>query len=239
MNREEKNRVEKHSIIAHYDDQGVMSRSTEYCGNIFLRYMNQKGSVLELGPAEGIMTDLLAPCFGDYTVVDGAGFFVEAIKERHPDIQGYGCLFEEFKPTRKWNNIVLGHVLEHVENPVEILKSCATWLAGEGVLVAAVPNSHSLHRQAAVYMGMLESEKQLNETDLKNGHRRVYDVETLKADFLSAGFSIKKTGGYWLKPESNGQINKNWDNRMIDAFMHLGEQYPDIAGEIYIIAQRG
>lgn len=39
INAEEKNRVMERSGIAHYNDQGVMSRSTEYCGNIFLKHM--------------------------------------------------------------------------------------------------------------------------------------------------------------------------------------------------------
>ena len=85
-------------------------------------------------------------------------------------------------------------------------------------------------------MGLLETEKQMNDTDRKNGHRRVYDITTLKNDFTSAGLNIVSSGGYWLKPESNKQINDNWNDNMIDAFLKLGEKYPDIAGEIYVIA---
>lgn len=44
-------------------------------------------------------------------------------------------------------------------------------------------------------------------------------------------------GGYWLKPVSNGQIEENWTGKMVEAFMKLGERYPDIAAEIYIIAK--
>ena len=103
-------------------------------------------------------------------------------------------------------------------------------------MLAAVPNSHSIHRQAAVYMGLLEYEKQLNETDEKNGHRRVYDMESLKKDFLNAGYEIESSGGYWLKPLSNGQINQYWNEEMIQAFLVLGEKYPEIAGEIFIVS---
>ena len=85
-------------------------------------------------------------------------------------------------------------------------------------------------------MGLLDTEKTMNETDKKNGHRRVYDIDTLSSDFLSAGLNIIASGGYWLKPESNAQINANWNNNMIEAFLRLGEKYPEIAGEIYLIA---
>ena len=131
MNIREKERIMSHSMIAGYSE-GVNQKTTAYCGGLFRRYMRPNGSVLELGPAEGIMTDVLYPYFEDYTVVDGADFFVDSILKRHPKIQGYASLFEEYKPLRKYDNIVLGHVLEHVENPVAILKLVSSWLVGGG-----------------------------------------------------------------------------------------------------------
>ena len=237
MNQIEKKHVIEHSRMACYAE-GVMTKTTRYCGEIFKRFMKE-GSVLELGPAEGVMTDYLSPYFEDYTVVDGADFFIENILEKHPSIEGYSCLFEDFSTERKFDNIILGHVLEHVSEPSSILRMCRGWLAEGGLILAAVPNSNSIHRQAAVKMGLLEHEKQLNQTDIKNGHRRVYNMNELKKDFLSSGFSIVKSGGYWLKPLPNGQINEYWNEKMIDAFLTLGEQYPDIAGEIYIVASKG
>ncbi|SFG35412.1 Methyltransferase domain-containing protein [Lachnospiraceae bacterium C7] len=234
MNTNEKNRVIEHGKIAGYAD-GVMTNTTNYCGKIFRRYMNN-GSVLELGPAEGVMTDYLYQYYEDYTIVDGADFFVESITKRYPKIKGIVSLFEEFNTEKRFDNIILGHVLEHVEDPVAILKMCKKWLETGGSILAAVPNSHSIHRQAAVKMGMLDSESQLNETDHLNGHRRVYNMELLRKDFIDAGFNIKASGGYWLKPLSNGQINQYWNDEMIQAFLQLGEKYPDISGEIYIVA---
>ncbi len=233
-NESELERVVEHSSISHYSE-GVMHKATEYCGEIFRRHLRQ-GSVLELGPAQGVMTDLIYPYFPDYTVVDGADFFIKHLREKFPQIKGVVSLFENFVPEQKYNNIILGHVLEHVMDPVQILKLCSQWLSDDGVIVSAVPNSNSIHRQVAVIMGLLDDEKQLNETDIKNGHRRVYDIETLTNDFIEAGLKIVKTGGYWLKPVSNAQINRNWDDLMIDGFLKLGEKYPEIAGEIYVIA---
>lgn len=234
MNQTEKERVIEHSQTAQYS-AGVMQKTTAYCGEIFRKFMHP-GSVLELGPAEGVMTDVLYPYFDDYTVVDGADFFVSEIKKRHSNIKGHAQLFEEYSADTKYDNIVLGHVLEHVENPVKILEKCKAWLAQNGHILAAVPNSNSIHRQAAVLMGLLETEKQLNETDVKNGHRRVYDMDSLQKDFTDAGLKIVQSGGYWLKPESNGQIDNYWTDEMIDAFLQLGGEYPEIAGEIYVVA---
>ena len=57
-----------------------------------------------------------------------------------------------------------------------------------------------------------------------------------RAAFMSAGLRIDVFGGYWLKPLSNSQIESQWTQAMLDAFMQLGERYPDIAGEIYVLA---
>ena len=86
-------------------------------------------------------------------------------------------------------------------------------------------------------MGLLPFEESLNEADHHHGHRRVYNPESFRGDFLKAGLSIEVSGGYWLKPVSNGQIERDWTPAMLDAFMVLGERYPDIAGEIYVVAK--
>ncbi len=235
-NTEEYLRVEECSHRANYSG-GVMQYATAYCGQIFKSFMVSPGSVLELGPAEGVMTDLLYPAFpDDYTIVDGTESFVASIQERYPDIKCYRSLFEDFYPERSYDNIILGHVLEHVEDPERILQLCTEWVRKPGRIMAAVPNSESIHRQAAVHMGLLNSTKQLNKTDLKNGHRRVYDKTTLEYVFHKAGLKIVKSGGYWLKPLSNSQIDENWSKEMINSFMLLGEMYPEIAAEIYIVA---
>lgn len=214
---------------------GVNEYMIKYSGQLFLRNMVE-GSVLEMGPAEGVMTDILVQHFADYTVVDGAKVFVDNIKKRHSDIQGEVCCFEDFNPERKYNNIILGHVLEHVENPVQILKKCRFLLEEGGKIVASVPNCNSIHRQAAVKMGLLDHVNDLNEADLHHGHRRVYSFQEFINDFENADLSIKKSGGYWFKPMSNKQIEETWTADMIWAFMELGEQYPEIAAEIYVVA---
>lgn len=234
MGENEKIWVEEHSRIGGYS-LGVNRYAMEYCGEIFLKFMKD-GNVLELGPAEGVMTALLYPHFSDYTIVDGAGFFVEKLKERYPEMHCYASLFEEFSTDKRFDNIVLGHVLEHVESPVDILRRCRSWLADGGRVLSAVPNANSIHRQAAVHMGLLQSVDQLNDTDCRNGHRRVYDVERFKRDFQDAGFRILQSGGYWLKPLSNAQIERDWTDETIRAFLVLGEKYPEIAGEIYVVA---
>lgn len=207
----------------------------EYCFEVFLRFL-RKGSLLELGPAEGIMTGKLFGFTGDFTVVEGSSVFCERLKEKYPSLTVVNALFEDYQPGRTFDNIVLGHVLEHVDDPVLILRRCREWLAPEGIILAAVPNSQSLHRQAAVLMDLLETEASMSELDIHHGHQRIYNPFSFRSDFKKAGLNVLHYGGYWLKPVSNGQIHESWTESMLKAFMKLGERYPDIAAEIYVIA---
>jgi 2-polyprenyl-3-methyl-5-hydroxy-6-metoxy-1,4-benzoquinol methylase len=215
--------------------KGVNGASVAHSGQIFARHF-RGGACLELGPAEGVMTELLDREFESLTVVDGSERFCADLRERFPDAEVVRSLFEDFAPDRRFNAIVLGHVLEHVADPRALLSSAREWLEPGGSIYAAVPNARSLHRQAAVLMGLLADEHALNETDIHHGHRRVYDPESFRQDFLAAGLGIEIFGGYWIKPLSNAQLDASWTPETVRAFMALGERYPDIAAEIYVIA---
>jgi 2-polyprenyl-3-methyl-5-hydroxy-6-metoxy-1,4-benzoquinol methylase len=215
--------------------KGAYAATARYSAEVFRRYW--RGTrCLELGPAEGVMTEALAAAFPSLTLVDGAERFCADLRARYPAATVACSIFEEFEPAHQFDTIVLGHVLEHVQDPRLILARVRGWLAPAGVVCAAVPNARSLHRQAAVLMGLLATEHSLNESDLHHGHRRVYDPDTLRADFVAAGLAIQHFGGYWIKPLSNAQIEASWTPEMLEAFMRLGERYPDIAGENYVIA---
>ena len=215
--------------------RGANHCMVEYTFRVFSRHL-RGDSVLELGPAEGIMTALLVARGGELTTVEGASTFCADLRRRFSQVEVIHSLFEEFRPDRKFDNVVLGHVLEHVEDPAGLLRSVGKWLKPGGRVLAAVPNSRSLHRQAAVMMRLLPFEEAMNEADIHHGHRRVFNPETFRQVFAQGGLQVDVFGGYWLKPVSNRQIEQTWTPEMLEAFMRLGERYPDIAGEIYVIA---
>jgi len=217
--------------------RGVNARMVEHSFRVFARHI-RGDNILELGPAEGIMTGLLAPLAKQLTVVEGAVQFCEDLRRRFPNANVVHSLFEDFQTDQRFDNIVLGHVLEHVVDPAIVLRQAKSWLAPGGRILAAVPNSRSLHRQAAVIIGLLPFEEAMNEADIHHGHRRIFNPETFRQAFLQAGLQIQVFGGYWLKPVSNRQIEETWSPEMLDAFIQLGERYPDIAAEIYVVARQ-
>lgn len=230
----EKKHLQEISQVSLYSD-GVMLAAIGYCFRILQRHLHGK-KLLEMGPAEGVMTELLVTTSKALTVVEGSGLFCESLRQRFPEVRVVHALFEEFEPEEQFDTIILGHVLEHVQDPLNILTRARTWLSPGGRIFAAVPNARSVHRQAAVLMGLLPQEDALNEMDLHHGHRRVFNPESFRSTFSQAGLRVDIFGGYWLKPISNRQTECHWTSAMIEAFMQLGERYPDIAAEIYVLA---
>jgi 2-polyprenyl-3-methyl-5-hydroxy-6-metoxy-1,4-benzoquinol methylase len=232
FSRTKLNEVASNSLYTRF----AASATIEYSFQVFSRFL-KKGTILELGPAEGLMTKKLLEFDKNLYVIEGSNIFADKLKKEYPAINVINNLFEEVKLNLQFDNIVLGHVLEHVENPVELLKIVKQWLKNDGIVLCAVPNARSLHRQAAVHMGLMKTIFTLSDKDRHHGHMRLYTPETLLTDFLESNFEIIHSGGYWLKPISDIQIESTWTREMLYAFMKLGEFYPDIAAEIYVIAK--
>ena len=226
---------------------GINKDSVIYNFNLFKKYFclrkgNHGTNALELGPAEGTMTELLYSYFNELTVIDCDIDFCKMLEKRFPHLEVWNNTFEnieiDLQTLQPFDNIIITHVLEHVDNPKALLEKFKNYLSEEGKLLITVPNSHSLHRQLGVSMGLLKHEKELNETDLKLGHKRVYDLSQLQQIVIEAGLKVINSGGYWLKMQPNKELENNYNKEIIQAHMQLGERYPNIAAEIYVIASK-
>jgi 2-polyprenyl-3-methyl-5-hydroxy-6-metoxy-1,4-benzoquinol methylase len=191
---------------------------------------------LELGPAEGQMTRFLLQDFTSLTVVDAASELLGSIPEA-PNLLKIHSLFEDFHPEDLFDSIIMEHILEHVDKPVDLLKRVRDWLVPEGRLFIGVPNGNSIHRLAAVKMGLLDHPCQLNERDYKVGHRRVYTPETLRKDNERSGLIIEKINGVFFKPLSNQQIQDDWTDEMIEGFFELGKDFPEYSSDIQAVCK--
>jgi len=194
--------------------------------------------VLELGSAEGIMTRMLLDDFNHIAVVEAASKLLDLVPD-NSKISKYNCLIEDFESDQLYDTIILDHVLEHVDHPVNILKAAARNLSIGGRFIIGVPNALSIHRLVAVEMGLLESPYELNERDITVGHRRVYDMERLLADVDAAGLVTIDVGGSLLKPLSNGQIQDCFSPEMIEGFYKVGEMFVNHAADIFAVVTKG
>jgi trans-aconitate methyltransferase len=191
--------------------------------------------ILELGCADGVMTKMLVGFCDSLDVVDGSKKYIEKLKERLGDkIRCFVSLFEDFQPTTVYNSIILARALEHVEEPVMLLEKISGWLSQQegSYLHIVVPNADSLHRRLGVKMKLIESCNAMSERDEKFGHKRVYNLQSLKKDIEKAGLKMVHYEGIFLKPLSNAQM-ESWDKKLLDAFFEIGKELPEYCAEIY------
>src|SRR5204863_6557937 len=95
------------------------------------------GRVLELGSFKGDFTDRLLPHFSDVTCVEAAGEALEEHRARHGDrVRLVHSRFEDVTLPERYANVVLTHVLEHIDDRVGLLRRInEEWLTDDGRLL--------------------------------------------------------------------------------------------------------
>jgi len=192
---------------------------------------------LELGCANGVMTQELAPRFERLDVVEAIGRYADYARRFVPrGGQVYQCLFEEFRPSIHYDVIVMAWILEHVADPQGLLARARNWLGSEGRIHIVVPNAESLHRQVGMAMGLIGRLTELNPADSAIGHRRVYSWDTLAADIAGADLKLATMEGILLKPLSN-TLMETWPRDLRAAFFQLSSLVPRLCSEIYAVCE--
>ena len=137
--------------------------------NNFLKYANNRDNVVELGLGDGVFTEMLANFFKKVIAVDGSDLTIKYLRERlteRDNIEYMLSYVEYLKFDFRINNIVMSHLLEHIEKPIEGLKQICSLMNEKTILYISVPNSMSIHRQVAVKMGLLKQVDEWEKTIL-------------------------------------------------------------------------
>jgi ubiquinone/menaquinone biosynthesis C-methylase UbiE len=183
-------------------------------------------NVLEMGVGDDEWTPGIIEKTGQSHIVDASKTLLEIVKNKYGNaVTTYESLFEYFVPDKKFDTIIASFVLEHVEDPVQVLKNTLTWLTDNGKVIAIVLHANSLHRRLAVAMGLQQKTSDLGDTDRRMGHRRVYDTDALEKDITDAGFEIVLKKGMMTKllPQS---LMTSFSNELLSGMMELSEQMP-------------
>ena len=189
-------------------------------------------SVLELGLGHGHTTNIFSAYYQDYTVLDGSKAVIENFKKKHPDCKAkiIETYFESFQTETKFDIIVMGFILEHVEDPIGILRHYKPFLKDDGKMFITVPNAEVMNRRLGYLAGLLSDLQLLSEYDHVLGHKRYYSAQVLKNDIQVAGYEVLKMEGIYLKPLTSKQmLSLNLDKKIIEALCLLGIDYPELS----------
>ena len=204
------------------------------------------GNILELGSFEGRFTERLLGLFQHITCVEVSGEAAEkarvALGER---ITAHEGLFESIQLEEKFDNVVLTHVLEHVNDAVGVLRRINDeWLSDTGRLFLVCPNANAPSRQIAVKMGLISHNAAITPGEAQHGHHRTYSLDTLERDAVAGGLRVVQRSGIFFKALANFQWDKilNTDvisKEYLDGCYALGQIYPDLCSSIFLLCEKG
>ena len=204
------------------------------------------GSLLELGSSKGDLTQRLLGHFDDVTCVEASGEAIEDARRKLGDRAQYvRSTFETVTLPHRYDNIVLTHVLEHLDDPVGVLRRINDeWLADGGRFFLVCPNANAPSRQIAVKMGLISHNAAVTPDEAQHGHRCTYSLDTLEREAVAAGLNVVHRSGIFFKALANFQ----WDRLLhtdiiskeyLDGCYKLGQQYPDLCSSIFILCEPG
>jgi len=218
-------------------------------------------SLLDIACGNGIVTNQLAGLFSRVVGLDASSAHIKKAQEAYPHIEFIHALAEEFVSEEKFTTITVLNLLEHVIDPVGLLRSLTAHLHKDGVLIVNVPNALAVNRRIAKLMGSLESEYELSPFDINiAGHRRSYDMASFIYEIEEAGLKVVHRGGIFYKMLSSPQLNwlleeglweeggfgwgrvgaekvKDWRQAFCDACYEYGKDHPEECNLIYAVAQ--
>lgn len=196
-----------------------------------------KGSFLELGLGHGYTIEEFLKHVHDYTILEGSNAVINNFRtnesELYSKVNIIEIYFENFETNEKYDNIIMGFILEHVENPDLIIKKYKKLLSKNGKIFIAVPNAESLHRQIGFEAGYMSDLKTLSESDLLLGHRRYYDKKELLELAQRHQLKVMSIEGIFLKPLTTSQLQSlKLSKEIINGMLEMGKKYPELSNAI-------
>ncbi len=204
------------------------------------------GNFLELGSFKGDFTKRFLPYFDDITCVEASNEAVALAKTEFGNkIKFENSLFEEVNLPTKYDNIVLTHVLEHIDDPIKVLKRINDeWLSDGGRFFLVCPNANAPSRQIAVKMGLISHNAAVTPAEDEHGHRITYSLDTLERDVTASGLKVVHRSGIFFKAMANFQWDRLLNTDIIspeylEGCYQLGQQYPDLCSSIFLMCEKG
>ena len=206
----------------------------------------KEGNFLELGSFKGDFTRRFLNHFNDVTCVEVSDEAISAAKKEFGEkVKFVNSLFETAKLPTKYDNIVLTHVLEHIDDPISLMKKINNeWLSDTGRFFLVCPNANAPSRQIAVKMGLISYNTAITPAEAKQGHRITYTLDTMERDAKAAGLKVVHRSGIFFKALANFQWDRLLETDIIspeylEGCFQLGQQYPDLCSSIFLMCEKG
>ena len=205
-----------------------------FCTGTPKRISNRFGhceSLLELGIGHGFTASIFNAVCDRHVIIEGSQVVIDLFRENHPEstaelVQGY---FENYETESRFDVIIMGFILEHVDDPGVVLRRYRELLKPGGKLFVTVPNGKSLNRRLGLELGLIDDIYSLNANDQALGHKRQFCRDTLKALLGECGYQVVHEEGIYLKPLPLHVLKTLTDFQdNLQAMLRVGVDFPDL-----------
>lgn len=223
------------SLSAAYGEQFAYAFDNDLILNWYpqrIMALASTGSLLELGIGHGFSTVKFSEHYQRHLVIDGSPEIIKSFQTKYPECKAELCeaFFETFDTAEKFDLIVMGFILEHVDDPALILQIYRSFLKPGGSIFVTVPNAEALNKRFGYEAGLLNNLFDLGDGDIALGHQRLFSVTSLKGLVRSLGYVDVHTEGLFLKPLTTKQLlGLNISNEVAQAMMKVGVDYPELS----------
>lgn len=232
---EQNAKVYENENMYYHDNELVLTTYSKRIVDILGKEHAGELSALDLGIGHGFTENEFERYFRKYTILEGDEEVIRRYKETHTTSNIIHTYFEEFETDEKFDVIILGFVLEHVVDPSEMICQYKQFLKEDGKIFIAVPNAEALNRRIGYVAGMIDDMHSLSENDIASGHRRYYDIDTIKKECQDAGLAIHTIEGLYLKLLTTNQMKSLClDASIYQALCTIGRDYPELCLGILI-----
>lgn len=202
---------------------------------------DKTSDVLELGIGRGYTTNHFSEYFDRHTVIDASQAVIDEFQKQYRSSKAtvIHSYFEDFSTESLYDVIVMGFVLEHVDDPLRVLRHFRRFLKPQGSCFVAVPNAESLHRRFGAAAGLLPDMLALGKGDRALGHQRQYTVDLLTDQLNTCGYSVVRKEGIFLKPLTTAQLRSlDLSKDILTGMCKVGIEYPELSAALFFEARR-
>lgn len=222
-----------------YDpDTDFDSWYTRGTGAAIARRLSPGERVLELGCATGLMTVSFVAAGATVVGVDRSEQYLQRARARGLDgatfVQGEAEEYDEGAP---FAHVTATNLFHEVPDPDRFLRRCRERLETGGYLHLSLQNPQSIHRLAALELGMIGALHEVSARGQKYATLQLYDADQLAAMGEAAGMTPVDQEGVMLKPLPN-----DWmallPEQVLDGFQAVARHFPRHCAMNYLVFRR-
>jgi len=138
--------------------------------------------------------------------------------------------------------VILSGVLHEVDDAGLFLHHLRSLLEENEYVYINVPNANSLHRLLAFHSGMIDDLSEISERGNFFGHKRgFFTLDELTSLVKQSGFEVIDSGSVALKPFTNAQMDKLFDNdnianeALLDALFYPDNFLEGMGSELWML----